>query len=145
MVCWCSFTNDLYILQTVAVLKSIEPPFTCLKVTWCHWFLTPLPIEVVSIFAFMRLTGLSRGVFSRVYAPSSNEILFPYVWLLCLAFLLPFCAYIEVSNKTILTVLPHAEAKGSIYMLASLGLHLRQHCQFLMLSLFVENNFFRRN
>jgi hypothetical protein len=66
---------------------------------------------------------------------------FPFVWLLYLAFLLPFCAYIEERNKTILTILPHAEAKGSIYMLASLGLRLRQHCQFLMLSLFVENNF----
>jgi len=61
------------------------------------------------------MTGLSRGIFSRAYALSRNEILFPYVWLLYLAFLIPFCAYIEIGNKRLIsTVLPHAEANGNI-------------------------------
>jgi hypothetical protein len=41
-----------------------------------------------------------------------------------------------------LTVLPQAEAMGStVNVLASLGLRLRQHCQFLMLDILFKTIF----
>jgi hypothetical protein len=46
---------------------------------WWYWFLTPLPIEVVSLFAFVWITRPPIGTFSWAHAVSRNEVLFPYL------------------------------------------------------------------